>query len=128
MATIHNTASGCAHVKTKSYGAIHRVSPGTAMCKVKIGPPIAGIKNPKNLTSPAPIDDSDDGLPTIECIHPNKNPHSGPNPRRKYAYSPPASGIIAPNSANARAPNSDNTAPTIHAANTIETKRPSRAI
>src|ERR1700742_3725666 len=125
---IQHTASGCAHVNTKSYGAIHCVSPGTAMCKVKIGAPTAGIKNPRNLTSPAPIDDSDEGLPTIECIHPNKKPHTGPNPRRKYAYSPPASGIIAPNSANASAPNKDSTAPTIHAANTTETNRPSRPI
>ena len=43
-------------------------------------------------------------------------PHTGPNPRRKYAYSPPASGIAAPSSAKLSAPNIDNTPPTIHAA------------
>src|SRR5580692_1733504 len=98
------------------------------MCMVKIGAPIAGTRKLRNRTNPAPIDASDDGLPTIECIQPNKNPHSGPNPRRKYAYSPPASGIIAPSSANASAPNSDKIPPTIHAAKTTETNRPSRAI
>src|ERR1700722_3858198 len=128
MPTIQNTASGCAHVNAKSYGAIQCVRPGTAICIVKIGPPIAGTRKLRNLTSPAPIEASDDGLPTIECIQPNKNPHSGPNPRRKYAYSPPASGIIAPSSANASAPNSDKIPPTIHAAKTTETNRPSRAI
>src|ERR1700676_2714701 len=98
------------------------------MCKVKNGAETAGIKNPIKPITPAAIDDADDGRPTIECIQPKRNPHAGPKPRRKYAYSPPASGIAAPNSANASAPKSERIAPTIHAANTIDTLRPSRAI
>src|SRR5258707_68175 len=77
---------------------------------------------------PAEIEANELGRPTIECIHPNKNPHCGPNPRRRYAYSPPASGMAAPSSAKESAPNIERIAPTIQAANTTETKRPSRAI
>src|SRR5580704_3216180 len=99
-----------------------------AMCSVKMGVATTGRRNPRNRTSPAAIEDNDDGRPTIECIQPNRNPHRGPNPRRKYAYSPPASGIAAPNSANDSAPNKERIAPTIHAAKTTETNLPSRAI
>src|SRR4029077_5972962 len=88
-----NTAKGCAQVNTKSYGGIHCVSLGMAMCTVKMGAATAGRKNARKRIIPAAIDAADDGLPTIECIHPNKYPHTGPNPRRRYAYSPPASGI-----------------------------------
>src|ERR1035438_9945127 len=95
------------------------------MCNVKIGVAITGKRKPRNRTNPAAIEDNDDGLPTIECVHPNKNPHPGPNPRRRYAYSPPASGIAAPNSANESAPNNERIATTIQAANTPDTNRPS---
>ena len=98
------------------------------MCTVKIGAATAGRKNARKRIIPAAIDAADDGRPTIECIHPNKYPHTGPNPRRRYAYSPPASGIAAPNSAYESAPNSDSNPPTIHATNTTEMLRPSRAI
>src|SRR6266850_561076 len=42
--------------------------------------------------------------------------------------SPPASGIMEPNSANEKAPKIERMAPTIHAAKTMETLLPSRAI
>src|SRR5579862_7617833 len=103
--------------------------PATAgKCKVKSGAATAGIRKLKKRAIPAAIEAIDDGRPTIECIHPKINPHCGPNPRRKYAYSPPASGIAAPSSANDSAPKIERIAPTIHAANTIETVLPSRAI
>src|ERR1700746_3727575 len=125
MMTSHKTATGCAHVNTKSYG----FSPANAgICKVKIGAATAGIRKLANRAIPAAIDDIEDGLPTMECIQPNINPHCGPKPRRRYAYSPPASGIAAPSSANESAPKIERIAPTIHAANTTDTNRPSRAI
>src|ERR1700758_3772561 len=98
------------------------------MSEVKIAAPAPGMKNPMNRIIPAAIEDWDEGRPTIECIQPKRNPHLGPKPRRRYAYSPPASGIAAPNSANESAPKIERIAPTIHAANTMETLRPSRAI
>src|SRR5208337_1893735 len=126
--TSQNTASGCAQVNAKSYGLIHAVRPGIARCTVKIGAATAGRKKLRKRIIPAAIEAAEAGRPTIECIHPNKNPQTCPNPRRKYAYSPPASGIAAPSSAYDSAPKIESTAPTIHAANTIETERPSRAI
>src|SRR5271163_2448271 len=98
------------------------------MCTVKSGAATAGKRKLRNLISPAAIEDRELGRPTMECIQPKRKPHSGPNPRRKYAYSPPASGIMAPNSAKDMAPKSERMAPTIHAAKTMETERPSRAI
>src|SRR5712691_4080418 len=125
MIASHKTATGCAHVNTKSYG----FSPANAgRCNVKIGAATAGIKKLANRAMPAAIDAIEDGRPTMECIQPNMNPHCGPKARRRYAYSPPASGIAAPSSAYDSAPNSERIAPTIHAANTTETNRPSRAI
>src|SRR5882724_8292713 len=126
MITSHSTATGCAQVKTKSYGFVHPPIPGK--CQVNNGAATAGIRKLRNRATPAAMDAIEDGRPTMECIHPNRKPHFGPKPRRKYAYSPPASGIAAPNSANERAPNIERIAPTIHAANTTETNRPSRAI
>src|SRR5713101_179506 len=125
MIASHKTATGCAHVNTKSYGFS---SANAGRCNVKIGAATAGIKKLANRAMPAAIDAIEDGRPTMECIQPNMNPHCGPKARRKYAYSPPASGIAAPNSANESAPNIESTAPTTHAANTTETNRPSRAI
>src|SRR5260370_16934 len=52
----------------------------------------------------------------------------GPKPRRRYAESPPASGMMEPNSAKENAPKMERIAPMIHAAKTTETLRPSRAI
>src|SRR6266849_5267435 len=113
MIASHKTATGCAHVNTKSYG----FSPANAgRCNVKIGAATAGIKKLANRAMPAAIDAIEDGRPTMECIQPNMNPHCGPKARRKYAYSPPASGIAAPNSANESAPNIESTAPTTIAA------------
>src|SRR5579864_9303180 len=105
MMPSHTTASGCAHVNTKSYGLIHPPKPGTKMCQVKMGVAITGTRNPRNRTRPAAMDAKEEGRPTIECIQPNRNPQAGPKPRRKYAYSPPASGIAAPSSAYDSAPN-----------------------
>src|SRR5260221_1015805 len=125
MTITHNTATGCAQVKTKSYG----FSPARAgTCNVNNGVATAGIKKLANRAMPAAMEAMDDGRPTIECIQPKVNPQAGPKPRRKYAYSPPASGIAAPNSANDSAPNIERIAPTIHAAKTTETNLPSRAI
>src|SRR5581483_6149341 len=86
MTTSQPTASGCAHVNTKSYGLIQPVKPGTAICTVNSGAATAGIRKLMNRMIPAAIEDAEAGLPTIECIHPNRNPHTGPNPRRMYAY------------------------------------------
>src|SRR5215472_4184049 len=99
-----------------------------AMRHVKIGVATAGIKNPTKRIIPAAIDEADDGRPTMECIQPNKKPQAGPKPRRRYAYSPPASGMAAPSSANDSAPKIERIAPTIQAAKTTDTLRPSRAI
>src|SRR5260370_24241846 len=52
----------------------------------------------------------------------------GPKPRRRYAYAPPASGIMDPNAAKENAQKLERIAPTIQAAKTTETLRPSRAI
>ena len=98
------------------------------MCQVKIGAATAGRKNPTKRIIPAAMDDVEEGRPTMECIQPNRKPQAGPKPRRRYAYSPPASGIAAPSSANAKAPKRERTPPTIQAAKTTETLRPSRAI
>src|SRR5229473_2754627 len=128
MMASQSTASGWPQVKTKSYGFSQPVSPGIAMCNVRIGVATAGKRNPRKRTNPAAIEDAEEGRPTMECIQPKRNPHTGPKPRRRYAYSPPASGIIAPNSEYESAPKSERIAPTIQAAKTTETKRPSRAI
>src|SRR5215469_9318225 len=125
MISSHSTAIGCAQVNVKSY-ALSPATPGK--CKVNSGAATAGIRKLKNRAIPAAIEAIDDGRPTIECIQPKRNPHCGPNPRLKYAYSPPASGIAAPSSANDSAPKTERIAPTIQAANTIETDFPSRAI
>src|SRR5438552_18074034 len=102
MAMSQTTASGCAHVKTKSYGLIQCAMPGR--CSVKIGAPMLGRRYARKRTPPAAMDAAEAGRPTMECIQPKRNPHVGPNPRHKYAYSPPASGIAAPNSAYDTAP------------------------
>src|SRR5260370_14552178 len=52
----------------------------------------------------------------------------GPKPRRRYAYSPPASGIMEPNSRRENARKMERIAPMIHAAKTTETLRLTRAI
>src|ERR1700682_4660028 len=95
MMASHSTASGCAQVKTKSYGFTQLVSPGIAMCSVKIGVATTGKRNLRKRTNPAAIEDAEEGRPTMEGIQTKRNPHTGPKPRRRYAYSPPASGIIA---------------------------------
>src|ERR1700724_1138918 len=100
-ATSVTTARGCAHVKTNSERSCRN---GTEICNEKIGAATAGPKKPKKRSSPAAREDIEAGRPTMECIHPNKKPQTGPKPRRKYAYSPPASGIAAPSSAKASAP------------------------
>ena len=69
------------------------------MCTVKSGAATAGKKKLRKRIIPAAIEETEEGLPTIECIQPKRKPQSGPNPRRRYAYSPPASGMAAPNSA-----------------------------
>src|SRR5262249_5569366 len=117
MTMSHSTATGCAQVKAKSYG-FSAANPGK--CNVKIGVATAGIRKLRKRAMPAAIDAIDDGRPTIECIQPNANPQTGPNPRRRYAYSPPASGIAAPSSAKESAPKIERIAPTTHAAKTID--------
>src|SRR5271169_2020131 len=99
-----------------------------AMCTVKSGAATAGKKKLRKRIIPAAIEAAEEGRPTMECIQPNRKPQTGLNPRRRYAYSPPASGIAAPSSAKASAPKMDRSAPTTQAAKTMETKRPSRAI
>src|SRR5580693_5116086 len=101
---------------------------GLVRCQVKIGAAITGIKKLENRAKPAAIDAAELDSPTVECIHPNRNPHTGPSPLRKYAYCPPASGNAAPNSANESAPNSDSNPPTIHAPYTTLTDPPTAAI
>src|SRR3984885_14811876 len=101
---------------------------GLVRCQVKIGAAITGIKKLENRAKPAAIDAAELDSPTVECIHPNRNPHTGPSPLRKYAYCPPASGNAAPNSANESAPNSDSNPPTIHAPYTTLTAPPPAAI
>src|SRR6202140_2387298 len=98
------------------------------MCTLKIGVATAGIRKLTKRIMPAEMDASELGLPTIECIQPKRKPYTGPNARRRYAYSPPASGMAAPSSAKDNAPKMDRIAPTIHAAKTTETVGPSRAI
>src|SRR5580693_6076555 len=101
---------------------------GLVRCQVKIGAAITGIKKLENRAKPAAIDAAELDSPTVECIHPNRNPHTGPSPLRKYAYCPPASGNAAPKSANESAPNSESSPPTIHAAYTTLTDPPTAAI
>ena len=107
------TATGCAQVNANSYGLPEK---GTVKCKVKIGAAITGTNTLKNRANPAAIEAAELDSPTVECIQPNRNPHTGPSPRLRYAYCPPASGIAAPSSANESAPKSDSNPPTIHAA------------
>src|SRR5271155_44037 len=107
------TASGCAQVKTKSYGLPEK---GTVRCHEKSGKPIAGIRKLENRAKPAAIDAAELDSPTVECIQPKRKPQTGPRPFRKYAYCPPASGNAAPSSAKDNAPKSDNNPPAIHAA------------
>src|SRR5580693_8718681 len=101
---------------------------GLVRCQVKIGAAITGIKKLENRAKPAAIDAAELDSPTVECIHPNRNPHTGPSPLRKYAYCPPASGNAAPKSANESAPKSESSPPTIHAAYTTLTDPPTAAI
>ena len=83
MIRSHTTASGCAQVKMKSYGLIQPVHPGIAMCTVNSGAATAGTKKLRKRIIPAAIEASELGRPTIECIHPNRNPYTGPKPRRR---------------------------------------------
>src|SRR5258708_803124 len=92
MIASHKTATGCAHVNTQSYGLSHE---SAGIGSVKVGAAPAGIRKLAKRAIPAAIDDIEDGLPPMECIQPNISPHCGPNPRRRYAYSPPAPGIAA---------------------------------
>src|ERR1700680_4993378 len=108
MTTIDSTASGCAQVKTNS--AWWAGKKGNRRWNACSGAATEGIKNPQKRRSPAAIEATDAGRPTIECIQPNRNPQTGPKPRRRYAYSPPASGIIDPNSANENEPKMEQTA------------------
>src|SRR5580698_5973742 len=78
--------------------------------------------------NPAAIDAAELDSPTVECIQPKRNPQTGPRPRRRYAYCPPASGSAAPNSANDKAPKSESRPPAIHAANTMLVDPPTAAI
>src|ERR1700723_1764215 len=119
------TARGCAQVKTKSYGLPEK---GTVRCHENSGNPIAEIKKLENRANPAAMDAAELDSPTVECIQPNRNPHTGPSPFRKYAYCPPASGNAAPSSAKDSAPNSDSSPPAIHAAYTTLTEPPTDAI
>src|SRR5690349_9931586 len=114
MMTSHNTATGWAQVKTKSYGLIQPANP--EKCRVKRGVPTAGIRKLRKRAIPAAMEAMEAGRPTIECIHPKMKPQVGPKPRRRYAYSPPASGMAAPSSAKESAPNIERIAPTIQAA------------
>src|SRR6266851_5413186 len=50
MMASQRTASGCAQVKTKSYGFSQLVSPGIAMWSVKIGVATTGRRNPRKRT------------------------------------------------------------------------------
>src|SRR6202046_2503592 len=119
------TASGCAHVKTKSYGLPEK---GTVRCHENSGRPIAGIRKLENRANPAAIEAAELDSPPGECLQPNRNPHTGPSPFRKYAYCPPASGKAAPSSAKDSAPKSDSNPPAIHAAYTPLADRPTDAI
>src|SRR4029077_14215768 len=114
-------AIGCAHVNTKSYGLPEK---GTVTCHEKIGTAIAGIRKVENRANPAAIEAAELDSPTVECIQPKRNPYTGPSPRFKYAYCPPASGIAAPSSAKDRAPNCERSPPAIHAALTMLTEPP----
>src|ERR1700677_1113724 len=109
---IADTASGWAHVKTKSYGLPEK---GTVRCHEKSGKPIAGIRKLENRAKPAAIDAAELDSPTVECIQPKRKPQTGPRPFRRYAYCPPASGKAAPSSANDSAPKSESSPPAIHA-------------
>src|ERR1700687_3718588 len=99
MMASQSTAAGCGQVNKKSYGFNQHVSPGIAMWSVKIGVATAGKRNPRKRTRPAAMEDAEEGRPTMECIQPKRNSQTGPKARRRDAYSPPASGIIAPSSA-----------------------------
>src|SRR5256885_9981086 len=79
MTMSHTTASGCAHVKAKSYGLIQCAMPGR--CSVKIGAPMLGRRYARKRTPPAAMDAAEAGRPTMECIQPKRNPHVGPKPR-----------------------------------------------
>src|SRR5207245_3498537 len=87
-----------------------------------------GTKKPTKIRKPAAIVEMDAGLPTRLFIQPNRNPHTGPKPRVKYTYGPPASGMAAPSSAIVSAPKSESAPPAIHTRKTSPVEPVARAI
>src|SRR5581483_8653014 len=68
------------------------------------------------------------GVPRMEFIHPKRYPQSGPRPRLRYTYCPPAAGRAAPSSARQSVPQRTTTLPMSQVVRTSPVDPAARAI